>query len=160
MSQKESSSKRGSGREQPFLTKEHRRRGFGEVAGGTAADFAAVCCCPCVLLPLAILALVKLPAGLCKKTVKKIKRKIGAKKRSHGKTANDKVQTLWEEASVDSSRDDMLCSDDEHDMVNVQIVFSRISTEQNSCRISTEQCWEEVTGKSYIGFWRNYSVKE
>lgn len=160
MSRKESSSKPGSGRDQPFLTKEHQYRGFGEVAGGTAADCAAVCCCPCVLLPLATLALVKLPAGLCKKTVKKIGRKIGAKKRSHGKPAKVKEETLWEDSSMDSSWDEMLGSGDERSLVNLQIVFARISTEQNSTRISTEQCWEEVTGKSYIGFWRNYSFKE
>ncbi|XP_052175424.1 uncharacterized protein LOC127790166 [Diospyros lotus] len=42
----------------------------GEVAGGTAAECAAVCCCPCALLVnLLVLAVYKLPAGLCRKAL-------------------------------------------------------------------------------------------
>ncbi|KAF8396333.1 hypothetical protein HHK36_017949 [Tetracentron sinense] len=53
---------------------------FGEVAGGTAAECAAICCCcPCGLMNLLILAVYKLPAGLCRKLLKK-KRRKGAKK--------------------------------------------------------------------------------
>ncbi|XP_058085468.1 uncharacterized protein LOC131232942 [Magnolia sinica] len=53
---------------------------FAEVAGGTAAECAAVCCCcPCGLVNLVVLAVVKLPAGLCRKAMlkKNRKRKIG-----------------------------------------------------------------------------------
>jgi hypothetical protein len=124
-------------------------RGIGEVAGGTTAAFAAVCCCPCVLVPLTALAFVKLPAGLCKKTVKKIRRKVEAKKRLQRKPANDKEESMREEPPVASSRDEVLGSSDAYGVVNVKIVVTRIST---------EQCWEKVMGKSYVGFWRNYSV--
>ncbi|XP_043700119.1 uncharacterized protein LOC122650806 [Telopea speciosissima] len=49
---------------------------FAEVAGGTAAECAAVCCCcPCGLLNLLILAMYKLPAGLCRKALRKMKKK-------------------------------------------------------------------------------------
>lgn len=41
---------------------------IGEVAGGTAAECAAICCCcPCGVMNLLILAVYKLPAGLCRK---------------------------------------------------------------------------------------------
>ncbi|GFQ07771.1 hypothetical protein PHJA_002921100, partial [Phtheirospermum japonicum] len=43
-----------------------RNSRFAEVAGGTAAECAAVCCCcPCGLVDLLVLAVYKLPAGLC-----------------------------------------------------------------------------------------------
>ncbi|KAL7096441.1 hypothetical protein ACP275_10G079300 [Erythranthe tilingii] len=43
-----------------------------EVAGGTAAECAAVCCCcPCGLVNLIVLAVYKLPAGLCRKALRR-----------------------------------------------------------------------------------------
>uniref|UniRef100_A0A2N9H541 Uncharacterized protein n=1 Tax=Fagus sylvatica TaxID=28930 RepID=A0A2N9H541_FAGSY len=52
------------------------RRRVGEVAGGTAAECAAICCCcPCSLMNLLILALYKLPAGLCRKACNNRKRR-------------------------------------------------------------------------------------
>ncbi|KAK3205550.1 hypothetical protein Dsin_019596 [Dipteronia sinensis] len=49
---------------------EHNKKGkkFGEVAGGTAAECAAVCCCcPFTVMNLLVLAVYKVPTGLCKK---------------------------------------------------------------------------------------------
>ncbi|KAL3646957.1 hypothetical protein CASFOL_009501 [Castilleja foliolosa] len=49
---------------------------FGEVAGGTMAECAAVCCCcPCGLVDLLVLAVYKLPAGLCRKALRKKRRR-------------------------------------------------------------------------------------
>ncbi|CAI9105867.1 OLC1v1004885C1 [Oldenlandia corymbosa var. corymbosa] len=49
---------------------------IGEVAGGTAAECAAVCCCcPCALMHLIVLAVYRVPAGLCRKAIRKHKRK-------------------------------------------------------------------------------------
>ncbi|XP_022841834.1 uncharacterized protein LOC111365511 [Olea europaea var. sylvestris] len=43
-----------------------------EVAGGTVAECAAVCCCcPCGLANLLVLAVYKLPAGLCRKALRR-----------------------------------------------------------------------------------------
>lgn len=148
MSQKEWSPRPRTGRNRPLLPREHRCRGFGELAGGTTAAFAAVSCCPCALVYLAALAFVKLPAGLCKKALKKIRRKVKAKKRVQDKPADDKEETVCEESSVASSLDGLLGSSD---AAKVQIVVSTLST---------EQCWEEIMGKSYVGFWRNYSLKD
>ncbi|XP_020549664.1 uncharacterized protein LOC105161694 [Sesamum indicum] len=47
-----------------------------EVAGGTAAECAAVCCCcPCGLVDLLVLAVYKVPAGLCRKALRKKRRR-------------------------------------------------------------------------------------
>ncbi|XP_058106751.1 uncharacterized protein LOC131250149 [Magnolia sinica] len=53
---------------------------FAEVAGGTTAECAVVvCCCPCTVVDLLVLAVVKLPAGLCRRALRKKvhKRRIG-----------------------------------------------------------------------------------
>ncbi|KAM7507301.1 hypothetical protein LguiA_017754 [Lonicera macranthoides] len=55
---------------------------FAEVAGGTTAECAAVCCCcPCGLASFAYLAVYKLPAGLCKKALRKKRHRRLMKKR-------------------------------------------------------------------------------
>ncbi|XAR64802.1 hypothetical protein NMG60_11008644 [Bertholletia excelsa] len=49
---------------------------FGEVAGGTTAECAAVfCCCPCSLVNLMYLTIYKLPKGLCRKVLVHHRRK-------------------------------------------------------------------------------------
>ncbi|KAA8550121.1 hypothetical protein F0562_001805 [Nyssa sinensis] len=73
-------------RSQPLLTpepspKDDKHR-IGEVAGGTAAECAAICCCcPCGLMNLLLLAVYKVPKGLCKKALKKRKRQKVMKKK-------------------------------------------------------------------------------
>lgn len=53
-----------------------RKARFAEVAGGTAAECAAVCCCcPCGLINLVVLAVIRLPASLCRKSIEKQRRK-------------------------------------------------------------------------------------
>ncbi|CAI9765923.1 unnamed protein product [Fraxinus pennsylvanica] len=48
-----------------------RKVSLAEVAGGTVAECAAVCCCcPCGLANLLVLAMYKLPAGLCRKALR------------------------------------------------------------------------------------------
>ncbi|GAV63894.1 hypothetical protein CFOL_v3_07412 [Cephalotus follicularis] len=55
--------------------------GFAEVVGGTTAECAAICCCcPCGLMNLLILAIYKVPAGLCRRALKKNRRKRLLKK--------------------------------------------------------------------------------
>lgn len=52
------------------------KRRLGEVAGGTAAECAAVCCCcPCALMNVLVLALYKVPTGLCRKAWAKRKKR-------------------------------------------------------------------------------------
>ncbi|KAG6427567.1 hypothetical protein SASPL_111813 [Salvia splendens] len=62
-------------RRQPLLNSEFSSSGgvrVAEMAGGTTAECAAVCCCcPFGMLNLAVLAVYKLPAGLCRKALRK-----------------------------------------------------------------------------------------
>ncbi|XP_015055205.1 uncharacterized protein LOC107001746 [Solanum pennellii] len=52
-----------------------RRARLAEVAGGTTAECAAVaCCCPCGIANLLVLAVYKVPAGLCRKALRKNRR--------------------------------------------------------------------------------------
>ncbi|KAF3943058.1 hypothetical protein ACB098_08G092700 [Castanea mollissima] len=62
-----------SNRGQPLLSEKGKeKRRIAEEVGGTAAECAAICCCcPCGLVNLVILALYKVPAGLCKKAWKR-----------------------------------------------------------------------------------------
>lgn len=54
---------------------------FAEVAGGTAAECAVVCCCcPCGIVNLILLAVYKVPAGLCRRAWRKTRRKRLIKK--------------------------------------------------------------------------------
>ncbi|KAH6762109.1 hypothetical protein C2S52_019542 [Perilla frutescens var. hirtella] len=66
------------GRHQPLLDSDFSSRGgmrrirVAEVAGGATAECAAVCCCcPCGLVNLIVLAVYKVPAGLCRKALRK-----------------------------------------------------------------------------------------
>lgn len=147
MSREDLSWKPVNGRNQPLLMAERGR--FVEVAGGTTAECAAVCCCPCALVNLAVLALVKLPAGMFKKAVKKMKRKPHRKSKQEDNNGSFKEETNLElESSVSSSQADMLSARNGNGLAS-----------DHAC-ISNEEFWEEVTGKSYVGFWRNHSFKE
>ncbi|XP_030457855.1 uncharacterized protein LOC115678613 [Syzygium oleosum] len=54
---------------------------FAEVAGGTAAECAVVCCCcPCGIVNLILLAVYKVPAGLCRRAWRRTRRKRLIKK--------------------------------------------------------------------------------
>ncbi|KAK9122971.1 hypothetical protein Sjap_012573 [Stephania japonica] len=64
-----------SNRRQPLLEKRAASGGgarFAEAAGEATAECAAVCCCcPCGLVNLIVLAVYKLPAGLCRRAMRK-----------------------------------------------------------------------------------------
>ncbi|KAK9715934.1 hypothetical protein RND81_06G199600 [Saponaria officinalis] len=61
-------------RQQPLLGSSSRGR-VAEVAGGTAAECVAVwCCCPCTVVNLVVTAVYKLPAGICRKAMRKRRR--------------------------------------------------------------------------------------
>lgn len=57
------------------------KAGFGEMAGGATAECAAVCCCcPCGLVDLVVLTVYKVPAGLCRKALRRRRRRRLMKK--------------------------------------------------------------------------------
>ncbi|OIS99311.1 PREDICTED: uncharacterized protein LOC109231790 [Nicotiana attenuata] len=58
-----------------------RKARLAEVAGGATAGCAAVaCCCPCGIVNLLVLAVYKVPAGLCRKALRKKRRNRLSKK--------------------------------------------------------------------------------
>ncbi|PWA83441.1 2S globulin, Glycoside hydrolase, catalytic domain-containing protein [Artemisia annua] len=66
---------------QPLLGQQHSSNRFAEVAGGTTAECAAVCCCfPIGLVNLLVLAVYGVPAGLYRKALKKKRRRKMLKK--------------------------------------------------------------------------------
>nr|GLL37350.1 uncharacterized protein LOC109173786 [Ipomoea trifida] len=50
-------------------------RPVGEFAGGTAAECAMVCCCPCAVLDFLVFAFYRVPVGMCRKAWRRIKQK-------------------------------------------------------------------------------------
>eukprot|EP01018_Ginkgo_biloba_P010698 Gb_40443 [translate_table: standard] len=145
----------GNGRNQPLLLKETMENTrFGEVAGGTTAECAAVCCCPCALVNLLVLALVKLPAGLCKRAYKKNRRKRRKKNKGtlgngkEGMQGNGKDESELEEPSVSSSQEELLSS------------IPRNGSVIDEISVCTDEFWEQFMGKDHVGFWRNPSYKE
>jgi len=85
----------------------------GEVAGGTAAECAAVCCCfPCAVVELVVLAAVRVPAALCRRALRARARRRRAsraaaakKKEMAGLLASDAASSLTAAAAKDSNGD-------------------------------------------------------
>ncbi|CAL0328946.1 unnamed protein product [Lupinus luteus] len=84
-----------------------RKLRIGEVAGGTAAECAAVCCCcPCAVVHFVVMAVYTVPKGLLKKAVTKMKKRHRLLNHSAStkseKNKNDVVllerEKQWEEA--------------------------------------------------------------
>ncbi|KAJ7975908.1 Pollen preferential protein [Quillaja saponaria] len=72
-----------SNRRQPLLKSQSTAGSyrFSEVIGSTTAECAAVCCCcPCGLANFLVLAIYKVPAGLCRRALKKKRRQRLIKK--------------------------------------------------------------------------------
>ncbi|KAJ6798986.1 uncharacterized protein M6B38_358365 [Iris pallida] len=83
---------------------------FAECAGGTAAECAAVCCCcPCGIAALLMCALVKLPAGLCRRALLRGRRRriaaATAKKRSPAMLACGGVCDVEERFGIRKEKD-------------------------------------------------------
>lgn len=83
-------------KKQPIILKEQAKpsKRVAEVAGGTTAEcVAVVCCCPCGLVNLVVLAVVKLPAGLYRLAVRKRnkRRAMGKMKKGAAVSAESKA---------------------------------------------------------------------
>ncbi|XP_009794112.1 uncharacterized protein LOC107799622 [Nicotiana tabacum] len=89
LSSQDSSSSRGGG---------VRKARLAEVAGGATAECAAVaCCCPCGIVNLLVLAVYKVPAGLCRKALRKKRRNRLTKKGllpSKGHCSCDEIELI------------------------------------------------------------------
>lgn len=135
-------------RQQPLLkdqsanrVKEKRR--FAEVAGGTAAECAAICCCfPCSMMNLLILTVYKVPVGLCKKVWRKRgKRRHIAKKNKAATAAGAGIEWPNHDGEKEDHRGESLPS-------------SYLSSEDMELE---KEMWEGFYG---TGFWRTASQRE
>lgn len=125
------------------------RRGVGEVAGGTAAECAAICCCcPCAVMDLLLLAVYKVPTGLCKKAWRKQQRQRMKKK----KAAPPQQQGRPLEATSSSSKAGTRSSFDD----------SEVGRSDDDDRDGSAADFEtEMLDRFYGGgFWRSTSQKE
>ncbi|XP_027178147.1 uncharacterized protein LOC113777312 [Coffea eugenioides] len=119
-------------------------RTIGEVAGVTTAECAAVCCCcPCAVMHLLILAVYKVPKGLCKKAWKKNKRKRLLKKKKKNLEENKSGPNGTHHDDDESSSDDY---DDNQKGVGVMDAVDLDS-----------EMWDRFYG---AGFWRSHSQRE
>ncbi|XAR60224.1 hypothetical protein NMG60_11033498 [Bertholletia excelsa] len=115
------------------------KRGPGEVAGGATAEcVAVVCCCPCTVVNMVILALYKVPTGLCRKAWKKRKNHRLQKKKSALQP------TLWRSHSFNES-----------DIDRDERIHNLLTNDNGSPSATTVDSEPEMLGQIYGGgFWR------
>lgn len=142
----------GGRHQQPLLETEFTSQGgmrrirVAEVAGGATAECAAVCCCaPCVVAELVVLAVYKVPAGLCRKALRKQRHRRLMKKgmmqqRNCGSCCDDEFFQLH---SVCSSGNSTLSG------------FESLSDDAEVVELEKEMI-EKFYG---AGFWRSPSQK-
>ncbi|KDP36075.1 hypothetical protein JCGZ_08719 [Jatropha curcas] len=128
---------------------------FAEFAGGTTAECAAVCCCcPCGLANLLYLTIYKVPAGLCRRALRKKRRKQLIKKgllparvkRCYCGCDDTELQIHPANGFHDSLH--ILKSDDDE---------SSDEEEEEAMMKLEQEMWETFYG---TGFWRSPSQKE
>lgn len=109
-----------------------------EVAGGTTAECAAVCCCcPCGIVRLVVLTFVWLPAGLCRKAIKKKIRKKSLKILEQSRRFDEDSELQLDKLDLED-----LWPDKSPSMVVLE---------------AEEEMWSNFYGS---GFWRNPSERE
>ncbi|CAM8930252.1 unnamed protein product [Rhodiola kirilowii] len=115
---------------------------FAEVAGGIAADCAVICCCfPCGILNLAILVLYTLPAGLCRRMLRKKQRQ---------------KQRLFKKGQVPRRRS-CACGCEGGGLPDSQAyAVTRVNEEKEVMRFEKEM-WDSFYSS---GFWRSHSQRE
>ncbi|CAL0310559.1 unnamed protein product [Lupinus luteus] len=137
---------------QPLLQTQTSKHSFGEVVGGTAAECVAVCCCfPCGLANFIILAIYKVPAGLCRQMLKKRRRKRLVKegkfppiKRRHCSCGCCEFNGL---------RIHPMCANDESDIKSIHSV----EPDDKDAIALEKEMWDKFYG---TGFWRSSSRRE
>ena len=135
---------------QPLLDQQHSSNRFAEVAGGTTAECAAVCCCfPIGLVNLLVLAVYGVPAGLYRKALKKKRRRKMLKKVGGGGGGG---------GDGDDVDGDRSSCDGEEFLINERFGYGVVtSLEMDSDVMRLE---DEMWGRFYgTGFWRSASQR-
>lgn len=132
---------------------------IGEVAGGTAAECTAICCCcPCAVMHLLVLAVYKVPTGLCKKAYGKTqqKRLMNKKKKilmedENQRTAINKKSGALDGIDHGDGSDGRGAVDGVHDYDDEKGVGVIEAVEFDS------EMWDRFYG---TGFWRSSSQRD
>lgn len=125
----------------------HSNRRFNAVAGGTTADFAAVACAPIGIADLLVLAVYKVPTGLCRKAIRQKRRRRLMKKGS----------LLLPPVGQDQMCDCSYCYGMELEIQTGDPVIMAEAMEKDGDMMQLEkEMWDKFYG---AGFWRSNSSK-
>ncbi|CAK7342129.1 unnamed protein product [Dovyalis caffra] len=124
---------------------------FGELAGGTTAECAAICCCcPCGLINLLVLTIYKVPAGICRRALRRKRRqKVIKKGLLPPRTRSCRCGCDDTELQIHP----MSCVDDSFREFDEEVTLKE---EEAMVKLEKEM-WETFYG---TGFWRSPSQKE
>ncbi|KAM0978037.1 hypothetical protein ACFX2I_013973 [Malus domestica] len=127
---------------------------FAEVVGGTTADCAAVCCCcPWGLVNLLVLAIYKVPAGLCRRVLKK-KRRQRLIKKGLLQPRNRKCSCGFAGSELQFHPMGLQC------MAEINNRSQKVADDE-SCDKDVMQLEKEMWDRFYsTGFWRSPSQRE
>ncbi|XP_075498828.1 uncharacterized protein LOC142537152 [Primulina tabacum] len=117
----------------------HRGGRIGETAGDCAA---IICCCPCATIHLLILALYRLPTGLCKKAWRRRRKRHRLLKKKKMMNSMEEKENQWKENSFGFCTDD--CYGDEE------------SIDQSDTVEWDSEIWDHFYA---YGFWRSGSQR-
>ncbi|KAJ0263830.1 hypothetical protein HA466_0022850 [Hirschfeldia incana] len=143
-----------------------------EFCGGTTASCAAVCCCcPCGLVNLLVLAIYKVPRGICRRALRIRRRKQLVKSRVFPPLPADGKQRVFQNSEfavhpVDSN--DVSDEDDDDDFLDLKYfgkpAVGGVTTEDEETDEDDEavlalekEMWNRFYG---AGFWRSPSQRE
>lgn len=138
-------------RRQPLLASQSSSGSirFAEVAGETTAECAAVaCCCPCGLVNLLVLAVYKVPAGLCRRALKK-----------------KRLRRMIKKGLLQPRRRRCPCGCDDTELqihpISGDVTDTDISVKSNESEQEVMDLEKEMWEKFYsTGFWRSSSQRE
>ncbi|WRX25316.1 hypothetical protein QQP08_017803 [Theobroma cacao] len=122
---------------------------FGEFCGETTAECAAICCCcPCGIANLLVLAIYKVPAGLCRRALRQKRRRKLLKK------GLLQPRTLQGHCGCDDSELQV------HPVVCLEDFFPDVEVSEEAEKAVVElekEMWQRFYG---TGFWRSPSQRE
>lgn len=128
----------------------------GEVVGGTAAECVAVCCCfPCGVANFLLLAIYKVPAGLCRRVLKKRRHQKMLKEGLRKPTRRHCSCGCCDDVS--GSRIYPMCANDAVDIKRLRSTTTELDNNDDATRALEKEMWDQFYS---TGFWRSSSNRE
>ncbi|KAF3439498.1 hypothetical protein FNV43_RR17776 [Rhamnella rubrinervis] len=131
------------------------KRQFGEVAGGTTAECAAVCCCcPLTVMNLLITVVYRVPAGLCRKAfARKRKRQRMPQKKGLLQRPSEPHERTREELEAELKR----VKEEVNITAGAGAGSRRVDGLPETGDFKEQEMWDRFYG---TGFWRSPSQRE